>query len=65
MYQAAHSGNLRTVVRIKLEVVDLDRYLDLESSAFGDDHADRPKLVTIARQRAEQRTGTRFANPEQ
>ncbi|MEV0068855.1 MULTISPECIES: HAD hydrolase-like protein [unclassified Amycolatopsis] len=64
VYQAVLSGNLRAVARIKLEVFGLDKYLDLEASAFGDDHADRSMLVTIAQQRAEQRTGTRFANPD-
>ncbi|WP_432850682.1 haloacid dehalogenase-like hydrolase [Amycolatopsis sp. CA-161197] len=63
IYQAVLSGNLRAVARIKLEVFGLDKYLDLEASAFGDDHADRPKLVAIAQQRAERRTGTRFEGP--
>ncbi|QYN26395.1 HAD hydrolase-like protein [Amycolatopsis sp. DSM 110486] len=53
-----------SVARIKLEVFGLAQYLDLEASAFGDDNAERPKFVTIAQQRAEQRTGTRFANAD-
>ncbi|MGV9368020.1 HAD family hydrolase [Amycolatopsis sp. NPDC003731] len=60
IHQAILTGNLREVARIKLEVFNLDQYLDFESSAFGDDHADRPELVRIAKERAEAQTGTRF-----
>jgi phosphoglycolate phosphatase len=60
VHQGILTGNLREVARIKLEAFDLDQYLDFESSAFGDDHADRPELVRIARERAEAKTGARF-----
>lgn len=46
------SGNLRAVSRIKLEVFDLDQYLDLAGSAYGDDHDDRAALVSLAQRRA-------------
>jgi phosphoglycolate phosphatase-like HAD superfamily hydrolase len=57
------TGNLRDVARIKLEVFMLDTRLDLEASAYGDDHSERPKLVAIAQARASERTGTTFDNP--
>ena len=60
VHQGILTGNLRDVARIKLEVFGLDQYLDFDSSAYGDDHAERPELVKIARQRAEERTGATF-----
>lgn len=63
VYQAVLTGNLREVARIKLEVFGLDTWLDLEASAYGDDHNERPKLVAIAQTRASERTGTTFDNP--
>jgi phosphoglycolate phosphatase len=62
VHQAVLSGNLRAVSRIKLEVFGLDQYLDLDSSAYGDDDASRPALVAIAQHRAMERTGVRFAD---
>lgn len=64
IHQAILTGNLRDVARIKLEVFDLASLLDFDSSAFGDDHAERSALVQIARQRAEARTGARFDNEQ-
>ncbi|MGC7096753.1 HAD family hydrolase [Amycolatopsis lurida] len=64
VHQAVLSGNLRAVSRIKLEVFGLDRYLDLESSAYGDDHVSRPELVKIAQRRARERVGSRFDNAD-
>ena len=62
IHQAVLSGNLRDVSRIKLEVFGLDSYLDLVSSAYGDDHTERPELVTIAQQRATARMAVTFDN---
>jgi phosphoglycolate phosphatase len=62
VHQAVLTGNLRDVARIKLEVFDLAGYLDLDASAYGNDHADRAHLVAIAQQRASARTGTVFDN---
>ncbi len=62
VHQAVLSGNLRDVSRIKLEVFGLDTYLDLSSSAYGDDHTERSTLVTIAQHRATKRIATRFDN---
>jgi phosphoglycolate phosphatase-like HAD superfamily hydrolase len=50
------------VSRIKLEVFGIDKYLDLDSSAYGEDSPSRSALVAIAQRRAEERTGTRFDN---
>jgi phosphoglycolate phosphatase-like HAD superfamily hydrolase len=62
IHQSVLTGNLREVARIKLEVFGLDGYLDLASGAYGDDDSDRPKLVTLAQQRASVRTGVVFGN---
>jgi phosphoglycolate phosphatase-like HAD superfamily hydrolase len=62
VHQAVLSGNLREVSRIKLEVFGLDPYLDLASSAYGDDHTERPELVAIAQQRAIERMAAKFDN---
>ncbi|MFE0020352.1 HAD family hydrolase [Amycolatopsis sp. NPDC059021] len=60
VYQGILTGNLRAVACIKLEVFGLDQYLDFETSAYGDDHADRAELVKIAQRRAELRIGSSF-----
>lgn len=62
IYQGVLTGNLRDVARIKLEVFGLDRHLDLDGSAYGDDHSDRAELVAIAQRRASFRTGITFEN---
>jgi phosphoglycolate phosphatase len=64
IHQAILTGNLREVARIKLEVFDLDGFLDFDGSAFGDDHAERSELVRIAQQRAEARTCAHFDNEQ-
>jgi phosphoglycolate phosphatase len=56
------TGNLRAVARIKVEVFRLDQYLDLETSAYGDDHPDRAELVAIAQRRGAERIGVAFDN---
>src|SRR5262249_27219770 len=48
--QSVLTGNLRAVALIKLRVFELDGFVDLEVGAYGDDDADRPKLVAIAQQ---------------
>lgn len=58
VFQTVLTGNLHAVARIKLEVFDLDRFLDLDVGAYGDDHTERSELVAIAQRRAAQRTGT-------
>ncbi|MFC5007086.1 HAD family hydrolase [Dactylosporangium cerinum] len=60
LVQSVLTGNLREVARIKLEVFDLDRYVDLDAGAYGDDDTDRPKLVAIAQRRASAKYSTAF-----
>nr|BFE56454.1 haloacid dehalogenase-like hydrolase [Dactylosporangium thailandense] len=60
LVQSVLTGNLREVARIKLEVFGLDRYVDLDAGAYGDDDTDRPKLVAIAQRRATAKYGTVF-----
>lgn len=62
IHQGVLTGNLREVARVKVEVLGLAQYLDLDASAYGDDHADRAELVALAQMRAAKRTGTRFDN---
>lgn len=61
-YQGVLTGNLRVVARIKVEAFGFDTYLDLDSSAYGNDNPDRAQLVAIARDRATDRTGITFDN---
>jgi phosphoglycolate phosphatase len=60
--QSVLSGNLKAVSRIKLAVFGLDRYVDFEVGAFGDDDTHRPNLVAIAQHRAGDRIRTRFTH---
>lgn len=60
--QTVLTGNLRAVARIKLEVFGLDRFLDLDAGAYGDDHHDRATLVSLAQRRAGRRAGTTFTD---
>jgi len=62
IYQTVLTGNLREVARIKLEVFELDGFLDLEAGAYGNDHQERAELVAIAQQRAGERAGVTFGN---
>lgn len=62
VHQAVLSGNLRGVSRIKLEIFGLDPYLDLASSAYGDDRTERTELVAIAQQRATEQMAAKFDN---
>ena len=60
IHQSVLTGNLREVARLKLDTLGLLGYLDLDSGAYGGDHAARPELVGIARDRATRRTGLSF-----
>ena len=62
IHQSVLTGNLRDVARIKLEVFDLDRFLDLDAGAYGEDGHDRAELVRVAQRRAQECTGERFPN---
>ena len=58
--QTVLTGNLRAVALIKLRVFNLDGFVDLEIGAYGDDDADRPKLVPVAQHRAAAKHGAEF-----
>lgn len=61
LVQSVLSGNLRAVSIIKLQTFALNRYLDLEVGAYGDDESDRPKLVAVAQHRAGTKYGRVFS----
>lgn len=58
--QTVLTGNLRAVAATKLRVFGLDQYIDVEVGAHGDDEEDRPKLMTIAQQRAAAKRAVAF-----
>jgi len=60
IHQGVLTGNLRAVALIKLAALGMDEFLDLKTSAYGDDHTDRAQLVAIARDRASRAVGTTF-----
>ena len=62
VHQSLLTGNLREIARIKLEVFELDRYVDFEAGGYGADHTDRTELVHYAQDRATRRFGHRFDN---
>lgn len=49
--QSVLTGNLAPNAVVKLAAFGLDRHLDLETGAFGSDHADRRHLVPVALRR--------------
>ncbi|MEU3649432.1 haloacid dehalogenase-like hydrolase [Lentzea sp. NPDC034063] len=61
VHQGVLTGNLRAVARTKLVALGLEQFLDLETSSYGDDHADRAELVSIARERAAQQLDIQFS----
>lgn len=62
VHQGVLTGNLEDVARIKLDVFDLTKYLDLDTSAYGNDHSERADLVKIAQERARSRLNVTFPN---
>jgi phosphoglycolate phosphatase len=60
VHQSVLTGNLRQVARIKLEVFGLERFVDLDSGAYGEDGSERYQLVEVAQGRATERTGISF-----
>jgi phosphoglycolate phosphatase-like HAD superfamily hydrolase len=58
--QTVLTGNYRAVAAIKLEIFDLDKHIDLDVGAYGEDSTDRPPLVTIAQQRTATKYGHEF-----
>ncbi|WP_018683966.1 HAD family hydrolase [Actinokineospora enzanensis] len=60
IFQTVLTGNLPEAARVKLEVFDLAKYLDLSAGAYGADHEERAALVAVARERAAARFGSGF-----
>jgi phosphoglycolate phosphatase len=58
--QSVLTGNIRPLAEVKLGSLGLDRYLDLDTGAYGDFHAVRSELVPLARQNAARRYGPGF-----
>ena len=50
--QSVLTGNLQPIARIKLDLMGLTRFLDLDAGAYGSDHHRRTELVPIAAARA-------------
>jgi len=59
--QTVLTGNLRAVAMTKLRVFGLDGFVDFEVGAYGDDEAERPKLVAVAQERASAKYGAEFS----
>ena len=62
--QSVLTGNLQPVARIKLDLMGLARFLDLDSGAYGSDHHRRVELVPVAANRAAQRYGRHFSGAD-
>jgi phosphoglycolate phosphatase-like HAD superfamily hydrolase len=58
--QTVLTGNVRAVALVKLAAFGLDRHVDLEIGAYGDDAEHRAGLVDVAWRRAAARRGTTF-----
>jgi len=56
IFQSVLTGNLRRVAASKLAAFGLDPYLDFEIGAYGDDHMERPQLVSLAQHRAQKKS---------
>jgi phosphoglycolate phosphatase len=57
--QTVATGNVPVAARTKLAAFGLDTHLDLEVGGYGDDAAERPTVVRLARERAERKYGVR------
>jgi phosphoglycolate phosphatase-like HAD superfamily hydrolase len=62
--QSVLTGNLKPIARIKLDLMGLTRFFDLESGAYGSDHHRRAELAPLAAARAQQRYGRAFAGAD-
>jgi len=58
--QSVLTGNTEANARLKVGAFGLDRFLDLETAAYGSDSSDRPELVPIALERLERIRGVRL-----
>ena len=64
LVQSVLTGNLQPIARIKLDMMGLTRFFDLDTSAYGSDHHIRANLVPVAQARAERRYGRAFAGAD-
>lgn len=62
--QSVLTGNLQPIAKIKLDLMQLAHFLDLDVGAYGSDHHRRAELVPFAVARAEQRYNHRFAHAD-
>jgi phosphoglycolate phosphatase len=62
--QSLLTGNLQPIAKIKLDLMGLSRFLDLDTGAYGSDHHRRTELVPIAAARAAQRYGRAFGGTD-
>lgn len=62
VFQSVVTGNIRPIAEVKLGAFELADSLDLEIGGYGDDGSDRAVLVRLARERAEEKYGTSFAD---
>ena len=63
LVQSVLTGNMRVMAQVKLNALGLDRDLDLEVGAYGDDHEIRADLVPLARASAAAAYGADFSGP--
>jgi phosphoglycolate phosphatase len=63
LVQSVLTGNMRVMAQVKLSALGLDRDLDLEVGAYGDDHEIRADLVPLARAGAAAAYGADFSGP--
>ncbi len=57
VHQTLLTGNTAANAMVKVTAFDLQRWLDLETGAYGSDHADRRELVPIAVERVRRLRG--------
>jgi phosphoglycolate phosphatase-like HAD superfamily hydrolase len=62
--QVPLTGNIAPIARMKLDLLGMLDYLNVEAGAYGDDHYDRLQLVPIAAKRAAHYYGYPFAGRE-
>jgi len=62
--QSVLTGNLEPIARIKLDLMGLTRFLDLDAGAYGSDHHRRAELAPLAASRAQRRYGRPFVGAD-
>ncbi len=62
--QSLVTGNLSPNARVKVSAMGLDKHIDFEVGAYGDDHHDRNELVPMALERVRTLRGETYAPDE-